>query len=167
MSTKTALRTGDQAPGLSLPDTAGQAHSLVEALSKGPVLLAFFKVGCPTCQYAFPFVERLHRQFGASGATVWGVSQDDQAASRNFASDYGVSFPILVDQKPYEVSNLYGISYTPTLFLIARDGKVKLTGDGFSRQDLIQAQKWLAQSLSTNPGDLFLSGEQVPEFKPG
>jgi peroxiredoxin len=152
---------------LSLPDTAGHSHSLAEALAKGPVLLAFFKVGCPTCQYAFPFVERIHRQFVANGASVWGISQDDEAASQRFAADYAISFPILVDRKPYEVSNDYGIGYTPTLFLVAQDGTVKLTGDGFSKQDLIQTQNWLAQSLSTKPGDLFVPDERVPEFKPG
>lgn len=167
MSTKTTIRTGEVAPALSLPDTEGQTHSLEQALSKGPVLLAFFKVGCPTCQYAFPFIGRLHRQFAANGAAIWGISQDDQAASRDFASEYGVSFPILIDRKPYEVSNDYGVGYTPTLFLVAPDGKVKLTGDGFSKRDLIQAQKLLSQSLSAPPGDLFLPGEQVPEFKPG
>jgi peroxiredoxin len=167
MSTKTTIRRGEQAPSLSLLDTAGQTHSLAEALTKGPVLLAFFKVGCPTCQYAFPFIERLHRQFAANGAAVWGISQDDQAASQRFAADYGIRFPILIDHKPYEVSNDYGVGYTPTLFLVAQDGTVKLTGDGFSKQDLIQAQKWLAQSLFANPGDLFLPDERVPEFKPG
>jgi len=167
MSTKVTIRTGERAPALSLPDTAGRAHSLAEALTNGPVLLTFFKVGCPTCQYAFPFIERLHRQFATHGAAVWGISQDDDAASRRFAADYGVSFPILIDRKPYEVSNGYGVGYTPTLFLIAEDGTVKLTGDGFSKPDLIQAQKWLAQSLSTKAGDLFLPDERVPEFKPG
>jgi peroxiredoxin len=167
MSTKATIRTGEQAPSLSLQDTEGQTHSLEQALNAGPVLLAFFKVGCPTCQYAFPFIERLHRQFAPSGAAVWGISQDDQAASRDFASEYGVSFPILIDRKPYEASNDYGVGYTPTLFLVAQDGKVKLTGDGFSKQDLLQTQKWLAQSFSTKPGDLFLPGERVPEFKPG
>jgi len=167
MSAKTTIRTGEAAPALSLPDTAGQTHSLAEALKKGPVLLAFFKVGCPTCQYAFPFIERLHRQFAAQGAAMWGISQDDDAASRSFAAEYGISFPILIDRKPYDVSNDYGVGYTPTLFLVAQDGEVKLAGDGFSKQDLLHAQKWLAQSFSTNPGDLFLPSERVPEFKPG
>jgi thioredoxin-dependent peroxiredoxin len=167
MSTKTTVKTGGKAPSLSLPDTAGQTHSLAQALAKGPVLLAFFKVGCPTCRYAFPFIERLHRQFATHGAAVWGISQDDQAASQDFASEYGISFPILIDRKPYAVSNGYGVGYTPTLFLVAQDGNVKLTGDGFSKHDLVQAQKWLSQSSSTAPGDLFLPGERVPEFKPG
>lgn len=167
MSTKVTIRSGKKAPSLSLSDADGQTHSLAQALTGGPVLLAFFKVGCPTCQLAFPFIERLHRQFAGHGAAFWGISQDDAAASRAFASEYGVTFPILIDPKPYSVSNEYGIGYTPTLLLVAPGGEVKVSGDGFSKQDLIQTQKWLAESLSAEASDLFLPDERVPEFKPG
>jgi peroxiredoxin len=152
---------------LDLPGTDGAAHSLKQFLAEGPVLLAFFKVGCPTCQYAFPFLDRLHREFKDNGGAVWGISQDDAGSSRDFARQYGISFPILIDAKPYTVSDHYGIAYTPTLFLVGRDGKIELTGDGFSKRDLLEAQKRLAGELSVTASDLFLPDERVPEFKPG
>jgi len=167
MSKKATVKPGDQAPSLNLPDLQGHAHALDQALAKGPVLLAFFKAECPTCQYAFPFIDRLHRQFASQGASVWGISQDSERESREFAAEFGVSFPTLIDAKPYEVSNRYGVAYTPTLFLVGRDGKVELEGDGFSKQDLLEVQKKLARELSTKPDDLFLPGERVPEYKPG
>jgi peroxiredoxin len=98
---------------------------------------------------------------------VWGISQDDAGSSRDFARQYGISFPILIDAKPYAVSDHYGVAYTPTLFLVGRDGKVELTGDGFSKRDLLDAQERLAQELSVTAPDLFLPDERVPEFKPG
>jgi peroxiredoxin len=167
MSKKSTLKTGDHAPPLDLPGTDGAAHSLEQSLAQGPVLLAFFKVGCPTCQFAFPFLDRLHRQFKDHGAAVWGVSQDDSSSSRQFAAEYGVRFPVLIDAKPYEVSAQYGVAYTPTLFLVGRGGKIELTGEGFSKQDLLDAQKKLARELSVTPSGLFLPNERVPEFKPG
>ncbi|HEY6290470.1 MAG TPA: TlpA disulfide reductase family protein [Terriglobia bacterium] len=167
MSEKATVKTGDKAPALSLRDMEGQAHSLDKALAKGPVLLAFFKAECPTCQYAFPFIERLHRQFASQGVSVWGVSQDSERESREFAAEFGVSFPTLIDAKPYEVSNRYGVACTPTLFLVGRDGKVELEGEGFSKQDLLAVQKKLAGEISVRPDDLFLPGERVPEYKPG
>ncbi|HEV2380302.1 MAG TPA: TlpA disulfide reductase family protein [Terriglobia bacterium] len=167
MSKKSTLKTGDHAPPLDLPGTDGAAHSLEQSLAQGPVLLAFFKVGCPTCQFAFPFLDRLHRQFKDHGAAVWGVSQDDSSSSLQFAAQYGVSFPVLIDAKPYEVSAQYGVAYTPTLFLVGRGGKVELTGEGFSKQDLLDTQKELARELSVTPAGLFLPNERVPEFKPG
>jgi peroxiredoxin len=164
---KQVIKVGDRAPSFSLADASGGAHSLEKALATGPVLLAFFKVSCPTCQYAFPFLDRLHREFAGKGAAVWGVSQDDAQASRNFAADFKLSFPILIDAKPYEVSNQYGVSFTPTIFLVGRDSGVRVAGDGFSKQDLLDAQKTLARELAVKPGDLFAPGERIPEFKPG
>ena len=167
MSNKNTLKAGDQAPLLDLPGTDGATHSLEQSLTQGPLLLAFFKVGCPTCQFAFPFYDRLHRQFNDRGAAVWGISQDDASSSKHFAAEYGLSFPVLIDAKPYEISNRYGVAYTPTLFLVGRDGKIQLTGDGFSKQDLLDAQKKLASELAVNPPALFSPQERVPEFKPG
>ena len=116
------LRAGKAAPPFSLTATDGKSYSLQEALKKGPVLAAFFKVTCPTCQYTFPFLERLHQQLRANGAQIWGVAQDGMKDSQRFARDYAVTFPILMDDKPYRVSRAYGLEYVPTLFLIAPDG---------------------------------------------
>ena len=42
-----------------------------------PVLLAFFKINCPTCQLTFPFLQRLADR---GGPRIVGVSQDDAAS---------------------------------------------------------------------------------------
>ena len=47
------------APDFTLPTLEGQKVSLKQLLQHGPVVLAFFKVSCPVCQYAFPLYERL------------------------------------------------------------------------------------------------------------
>jgi peroxiredoxin len=158
---------GEAAPPFELTGTDGRIRSLEEELKKGPVLLAFFKVSCPTCHFAFPFLDRLYRQFRARGAAFWGISQDPGEHSRDFGAEYDVTFPILIDDEPYEVSNHYGVEYTPTLFLVGRDGRVELTGDGFSKRDLLGIQKRLGRYLSVAPAELFRPDERVPEFKPG
>jgi peroxiredoxin len=61
-----ALGTGVKAPDFELKSLYGKPVSLSEELSRGAVVLAFFKVSCPTCQYAFPFLERLHKAYGNS-----------------------------------------------------------------------------------------------------
>ena len=50
------LSAGKTAPTFQLATTTGERLSLPEALADGPVLLAFFKVSCPTCQFTFPFL---------------------------------------------------------------------------------------------------------------
>jgi len=162
-----SLGKGKVAPSFELTSMDGKRHSLQASLARGPVLAAFFKATCPTCQYAFPFVERLYQQLREKGAQIWGIAQDDARDSRRFAKEYDVTFPILIDEYPYAISRQYGLKYVPTLFLIAADGRITLSSEGFSRADLLEIQKSLAQSLSASPGALFLPAENVPEYKPG
>ena len=162
-----AIAAGKATPPLELAGMDGKTYSLAEALKRGPVLAVFFKVSCPTCQYALPFVERIYQQLRAQGVQIWGVSQDTARDSQRFAGAFGVTFPILIDPEPYETSQEYGLDYVPTLFLIAPGGQVEISGDGFSKSDLIEIQKSLARHFGVQAPPLFLPNEKVPEFKPG
>jgi peroxiredoxin len=161
------LTAGTTAPPFALASTEGKRYSLPEGLAGGPVLATFFKVNCPTCQYTLPFVERLYRQFRAQGVQVWGFSQDETHASRQFAREYGLTFPILIDDHPYKVSRAYRLEFVPTIFLTAPDGRITVASEGFCKADFLEIQKSLAQSHSAVPGALFLPAENVPEYKPG
>ncbi len=164
MSTVTV---GKSAPPFKLSSVEGEAYSLQSLLAQGPVLVSFFKVSCPTCQYTFPFLERLYRQLGPNGVQVVGISQDSARDSQKFAGQFGVTFPLLIDPEPYAVSRRYGVEFVPTLLLIAPDSQVEVSGDGFSKSDLLAIQKSLARHLSVTPPALFQPGEKVPEYKPG
>jgi len=161
------LKAGKSAPSFGLNATDGKGYSLQEALKQGPVLAAFFKVTCPTCQYTFPFLERLYQQLRSSGVQIWGISQDGLKDSQRFARDYSVAFPILIDDYPYRVSREYRLEYVPSLFLVAPDGSITIESEGFVKRDLLEIQKSLAQALSASVGALFSPKENVPEYKPG
>ena len=79
-----ALTPGSKAPDFELPDRDGAPHSLSDALRKGPVLLTFFKISCPTCQYGVPFISRLAAPLEGKPATVWGISQDSPENTAGF-----------------------------------------------------------------------------------
>ena len=164
MSTVTV---GESAPPFELSSMDGGVYLLPSLLAQGPLLAAFFKVSCPTCQYTFPFLERLYRQLGPNGVQVLGISQDSARDSQRFAKQFGVTFPVLIDAETYAVSRKYGVEFVPTLFLIAPDGQVEVSGDGFSKSDLLAIQRSLARHLSVTPPPLFQPGEKVPEYKPG
>ncbi len=161
------LSTGKTAPTFQLPTTTGQSLSLPEALARGPVLLAFFKVSCPTCQFTLPFLERIHQQLRGQGVQIWGVVQDKAQDGARFAATYGVTFPILIDAPPYKVSRAYGLVHVPSLFLVKPDGNVDVSSEGFCKADLLAIHKSMAQGLSATPPALFLPTEKIPEFKPG
>jgi peroxiredoxin len=161
------LKVGKSAPHFELTAIDGKKYSLQEGLKHGPVLAAFFKVACPTCQYTFPFLERLYRQLHAHGVQLWGISQDGVKDSQRFARDYSVTFPVLVDDYPYQISREYRLEYVPSIFLIAADGSIAIESEGFAKRDLLEIQKSLAQTLSASVGALFQPSEKVPDFKPG
>jgi peroxiredoxin len=164
------IAKGELVPPFSLKATDGKTLGLKEALGHGPVLAVFFKVSCPTCQFSLPFIERLYQQLraaGGAGSQVWGVSQDNAENSMRFMKEYGVTFPVLIDPEPYETSQAYGLSYVPTVFLIAPDGRVEMASDGFSKSDLLAIHKKLSERATNKIPPLFQPADRVPEFKPG
>ena len=163
-----ALAAGSNAPEVSLPLLgSSEKFSLTAALKKGPVLLAFFKVSCPVCQLSFPYFQRLAAAYGHKIAII-GVSQDAAAETAAFAREYGVKFPIALDDpKGYPVSNAYGLTNVPTLFWISRDGQVEITSVGWSKQDVGHVNLQLASASQMPLAQVFRPGESVVEFKPG
>jgi peroxiredoxin len=165
-----ALEPGAAAPEFSLPDDKGQVHSLSEGLAKGPVLLIFFKVSCPTCQYALPFFGRLQRRLADAPVSLWAVSQNSIDHTKAFGREFGVeALPTLFDpdEEAYPVSNAYGITNVPTCFLIEPDGKIALTSVGWSKDETAAIARRLGQAAAEPSLVLFGPQENVLAFRPG
>lgn len=162
-----ALASGAIAPPFSLTNLEGKKSTLSEALQSGPVLAAFFKVSCPVCQFTFPFLQRIYERYRSDKFTFWAVSQNDTEDTRDFLDRYGVKFLALLDDVGYPVSNAYGLTNVPTIFLIAPDGKIQLSSVGFSKADIEKMAAEAAQAAGTTPNSVFAPGERVPEYKPG
>jgi peroxiredoxin len=163
-----ALPAGSKAPDISLPALDGGKFSLQEALNKGPVLVAFFKVSCPVCQYTFPYLERLYKSQGDKKVTIVGVSQNDQRETAAFLKEYGVSFrTLLEDPNGYAVSNAYGLTNVPTLFLIGQDGQIEISSVGWVKQDVEDINRKLADVQQTPLVGIFKPGEEVRDFRAG
>ena len=155
---KTMLESGTPAPSFQLARLSGGAQGLQELFSKGPTLLAFFKISCPVCQLTLPYLERL----AGSGLQIVGISQDDEAPTQGFNQRFGVTFPTLLDRSNdgYPASNAYGISSVPSLFVVEPDGRISKAFSGFSKRDLEQ--------LGARVGvKIFQPGDNVPEWKAG
>lgn len=164
-----ALEAGIRAPEMNLASIDGQKFSLQDALKRGPVIAAFFKVNCPVCQFAFPYLERIFQAYHESGAFSFvGISQNDSADTRAFNREYGVTFPVLLDEKgKYPVSNAYGLTNVPTIFVISTAGEIETSSVGWSRKDIEQLNQLLARLSGKSAIRLFAAGEKIPDFKPG
>jgi len=163
-----ALTAGTKAPEFILKTLDGKAFSLSDVLARGPVVLAFFKVSCPTCQYALPFFERLYKAYGKNGVTLAGVSQNDAGDTAAFLKEFGVTFPVLLDEAgKYPVSNAYGLTNVPTIFWIAQDGEVEVSSVGWVKADFEQINRRMAEAGKASPTPMFRAGEDVRDFRAG
>jgi len=172
-----ALPAGTKAPDFSLPAVFngkdGGKFSLQAALKQGPVLAAFFKVSCPVCQYTFPFLERIHKAHRDKKntdkkITIVGISQNGQRDTSAFLKEYGVTFPTLLDDpNGYAVSNAYGLTNVPTLFLIGQDGKIEISSVGWVKQEVEDINRKLAAAQQTALPPIFQPGEDVSDFRAG
>lgn len=163
-----ALNTGAKAPDFKLRALDGKPFSLTEALARGPVLLAFFKVSCPICQYAFPYLERLHKAYREKGYTLVGVSQDNAKETSAFNQEFGVTFPVLLDDtRTYPVSNAYGLTNVPTLFWIASDGEIEISSVGWLKADFEETGRKMAAAGRVSVVPVFKPREEVADFRAG
>ena len=163
------LTRGTLAPDFTLVDHEGKPRSLSSAVKSGPVLVTFFKVSCPTCQYALPFIDRLQSRLEAAPVTVWAISQDGSDATEAFNEEFEVSLTALFDpeEETYPVSNAYGITNVPTSFLIDRDGAVAEVSVGWDKVDMERISSRVGEAsgmAGLTPVD---PGEDVLDYKGG
>lgn len=161
------LKTGNTAQAFALEGTDGKKHSLDEIKTKGIGFFAFFKVTCPTCQYTFPFLERIYQKVKAAGIPFWGIAQDPRGKALDFASQYGTTFPYLIDDSPYITSKIYGISIVPTWYLVDGNLKILSFGESWVKKEYVNLATLLAEKTGVEIVGLFSPDENVVELKPG
>jgi peroxiredoxin len=162
-----ALTPGASAPDFRLPLVGGGEFSLKQMLAKGPVVLAFFKISCPVCQYSLPYFDRLAQALKNKGVSVVAISQDDEENTIRFMRTYGIGLPTARDNEHgYAVSAAYGLTNVPTFFEIAGNGKIVASIVGWSKAEI---EEIYARYLDHGAAglSLFKPGEQVADFRAG
>ncbi len=153
------LEPGARVSDFRLPLLNGGEVSLQEIVANGSALLAFFKISCPVCQLTFPYLERIA---SSSKLPVYGVSQNSAADTRDFNRRFGITFPTMLDssQSGYPVSNAFGISHVPTLFLLGPGGVIERVTEGWLKAEIHK----LGDLAGVEP---FVADVSVPESKAG
>ena len=163
-----ALDTGTLAPDFTLPAMDGTQFSLKDALARGPVLAVFFKISCPVCQFALPYLERIYKAYGDRNVSIVGISQNDKKDAAAFIKEYGITFPVLLDDtRTYQVSNAYGLTNVPSIFWIAQDGEIELSSVGWLKKDINEINRRAAEITGDGLKPVFRAGEDVPDFRAG
>lgn len=161
-----ALAPGSAAPAFSLPDDGGGTTALADLTAGGPVVLAFFKPTCPTCQLAFPVYGELARRYGDAVPFV-AVTQDRLDVSRRWLDERRFPGPVLDDSAGYPASAAYDLDSVPTLVLVGADGTVVHSTAGWDRDAVNAWDERLAAMTDRAPSPVSVEGDGRPPWKPG
>ena len=103
------MNQGEQAPDFTAPDQTGAPVRLCDLLREGPVVLFFYpKAFTPGCTKESCHFRDLATEFAEAGTQRLGISRDGVARQAEFASRYGLDFPILSDPDR-SIAKLYGV----------------------------------------------------------
>jgi cytochrome c-type biogenesis protein len=141
-STVTSNQSG--APDFTLPvvdanGLTGQSVSLSSFRGK-VVLLEFMEPWCPHCQNMAPVLDSLYKQFGSQNVVFISVAGPWQGATSGdtatFIHDYNSNWTYLYDSSG-TIMSTYGVTATPTFFIIGKDGSIITTLQGEQTYDTL------------------------------
>jgi len=121
------LKLGHKAPEFTLPNEYGTPVSLSSVTGKGPVMLIFWASWCNHCKTEVPKFYDVFMEYKDRGFRTLAVSLDDDKAQwLSFISMHKLGWTNVSDLKKFmsDVSRLYFIYNTPTIFLIDKDGNI-------------------------------------------
>ncbi len=115
---------GQPAPNFELANLAGQPVKLSDFAGK-PVILNFWATWCPPCRQEMPELQAAAEEYG-DRLTIIGInhtSGDNPDLVPNFVAEYGITFPVLLDELGLVVE-IYGVVGLPTTIFIDRNGVI-------------------------------------------
>lgn len=107
----------------TLQTTDQQTRSLSDYRGK-VVFLNFWATWCGPCRAEMPSMQLLYEELQDEGFEIVAVNLGERPAPVNtFINEYGLTFPVLLDQRQ-TVGTQYGARSIPTTFLIDRNGDI-------------------------------------------
>ncbi len=125
-SAPASLQVGSLAPNFILTTLDGKQIRLSDYRGK-PVMLNFWYATCPGCLQEIPGMQQFYAAQQATGKNfvILGVNiADDAQTASQFVQQYGLTYPIVLDQNQ-QVLTLYNVNSTPTSYFIDRQGIIR------------------------------------------
>ncbi len=119
-------RVGFPAPDFTLQTLDGEMMSLSD--TRGQVVVVnIWATWCGPCRAEMPAIQNLHIAESQRGLVIMAVNstvQDNTATVRSFATELGLTFPILFDTDG-AVTHSYRVQALPTTFVVDRQGVIR------------------------------------------
>jgi len=130
------VRTGEAAPPLELSTLDGTSVSL-EALRGRVVVLNFWATWCGPCRVETPELQAFGTQAGDEVAIIGVNVQEPPSIVAPFVSEYGVTYPIVLDEAG-ATTRVYRVTGLPTSVFLDRSGIVRDRFVGPMTRDVLE-----------------------------
>ncbi len=153
------LAVGSAAPDFCLPGVDGQTHCLKDYASAKVLMIAFICNHCPTSQLYETRIKQIAEDYKNRGVAVVAIEPNNPNAVRLDEMGYTdvgdsfeemqiraqhrhFNFPYLYDGETQKISNLYGPTATPHIFIFDTDRRLRYEGrvDNNPREPLVTKQ---------------------------
>jgi len=118
-----APQAGFSAPDFTLQTPTGESYTLSELRGQA-VLVNLWATWCPPCRAEMPAIEKMYQEYKDQGFIVLAINmtyQDDPFAIVPFTKEYGLTFPILLEETG-DVASAYQLRSLPSSYFINRAG---------------------------------------------
>ena len=121
-----APQAGFAAPDFTLKTPKGETYTLSKLRGQA-VLVNLWATWCPPCRAEMPTIDKMYQEYKDRGFTVLAInmtSQDDPLKVIPFTQEYGLTFPILLEETG-DVATLYQLRSLPSSYFINRAGIIQ------------------------------------------
>jgi len=123
---KSAPQAGFAAPDFTLKTPTGEEYTLFKLRGQA-VLVNLWATWCPPCRAEMPAIEKMYQEYKGQGFIVLAIDmtyQDDPLNVVPFMQEYGLTFPILLEETG-DVAALYQLRSLPSSYFINRAGIIQ------------------------------------------
>jgi peroxiredoxin len=128
---------GDPAPDFRLEDLQGRTFRFAKARVERVHLVVFWSIFCSACRAELPALQALYERYRDQGLEVAAIAVDGEPMKkgiRAFVARQEFTFPVLFDRiaadETFVTAESYGVSATPTFFLVDRSGTIAFAEAG-------------------------------------
>jgi cytochrome c-type biogenesis protein len=132
------LDEGNRAPDFTVTTIDGEEITLSD-LRGQVVLLNFWGTWCAPCRLEMPEFQQSYENHQDAGFTILAlaVQGDTRAAVTQFRDDFGITFPLVVDEGD-RINNMYGILVQPSTLILNEEGIIVYKRFGITTEAQIE-----------------------------
>ncbi len=116
------------APAFEAKNLGGQKFVFNPAALEKPTLIVFWATWCESCRNEIPVLKDLYKKNGRDVDIVAIDIDTDIDKAIQFVKQAEMEFPVVQDGKG-KLSDLFGVTETPTFVVVDRQGKIRQTGN--------------------------------------